>query len=1023
MNRHSVSVIGGILIAALGWSACRSSPRPDLLFAEAEDLRLRYEKAASHEAIATYLTAIKLWERRGDKRSAATAWQRVGAAHEQLGSLDESLRAYEAALSLVERLSERVLESQIRSDVGVAQANVASHAGLLDRAQAQCGRALDLAKLADAKREIGKALDCLGEVAYFRQDHTRALELYREAGAVFDSLGDDLGKAQTQLHQGHVYSDLGKLDEADAGLNSAAVLWARVGDKRQQAIVRVAQARLQVRRGNYQQALNQFQQALAALEAVGDAVWEGSSLTGIAWVYEEMAEAGPSLKYRERALQLFETAGLKIFAVEVLSYLGAMYLASGDHSVASRHFERVLTLADELGIERWKALALRYIGVVHLVQRQPNQARQYFEKASEVQRRVGDPLLGRQLSADLGETLDLQGQYDAASKQYEQALTLSRMAGDRVTEARALFGLARTTFGTNQLDKARGYIEGALRISESLRSAVENRDLRASYVASIYGYHEFYVSVLARLNTAQPSHGFAAKAFEASERARARSLVESLTESGVDLRAGLDPDLLRREQQAKLAFEKWAERSRGSADSATRKTDTQRLAVEYRDLEERYAHIQAEIRSRSPRYAELARPEPLTLKEIQKQVLDRDTVLLEYALGDERSYLWVVSQNAHSLHELPGRAPIEQAAKRVYERLTARLSAQGSEQERHAAIARADGEYWPEAARLSQMLLGPIAKQIAGKRLLVVTEGMLQYVPFQALPVPGSNASPVPMLVEHEIVNLPSASVLAVLRREAARRPQPPKAIAVLADPVFEADDPRLRVRPASSTAAKVTAPTSGAKGTPNQTLRALEFIRDGSWNVPRLAATRQEADAIVATVPAALALKKVGFDASRTAALGSELAQYRIVHFATHGVFDNENPGLSGLILSLYDDKGQPQDGFLRLHDIYNLQLPAELIVLSACNTALGKQVKGEGLTGMVRGFLYAGSQRVVASLWKVDDVATGELMKRFYVEMLQVNRSPAAALRQAQIAMWQQDRWRPPFYWAAFSMQGEWR
>ena len=448
-----------------------------------------------------------------------------------------------------------------------------------------------------------------------------------------------------------------------------------------------------------------------------------------------------------------------------------------------------------------------------------------------------------------------------------------------------------------------------------------------------------------------------------------------------------------------------------------------RLAAEYRDLEERYAQIQAEIRSRSPRYAALARPEPLTLKEIQKQVLDRDTVLLEYALGDERSYLWVVSQNAHSLHELPGRAQIEQAAQRVYDRLTTRLSAQGSEQERHAAIARADGEYWPEAARLSEMLLGPIAKQIAGKRLLVVTEGMLQYVPFQALPVPGSSAAPVPMLVEHEIVNLPSASVLAVLRREAARRPQPPKAIAVLADPVFEADDPRLRVRPASSTAAKVTGPANGAEGTPNQTLRALEFIRDGSWNVPRLAATRQEADAIVATVPPALALKRVGFDASRTAALGSELAQYRIVHFATHGVFDNENPGLSGLILSLYDDKGQPQDGFLRLHDIYNLQLPAELIVLSACNTALGKQVKGEGLTGMVRGFLYAGSQRVVASLWKVDDVATGELMKRFYVEMLQMNRSPAAALRQAQIAMWQQDRWRPPFYWAAFSMQGEWR
>ena len=970
-----------------------------------------------------YREAINGWERQGQKEAAAKAWQRVGAAYEQIGSLDETFRAYKAALSLIDDSSKPLLKSDIRSDVGAAQANVATSPSMLEDARSQCEQALALAKNADGTSETGKALNCLGEVAYFLQDHARALRFYRDAAAVFGTLSDDRGDAQTQLNQGHVYSDLLRFDDAQTCLDRAEVLWDRIGDKRQVAIVGVAKARLDVRRGNYQHALNGFRVALASLEPMGDAVWEGSSLTGIAWVYEEMAEMGPAIKHRERALQLFETAGLKIFAVEVLSSLGDSYLASGDDVRALSHFERVLALSDELGIERWKALALRYIGVVHLVRQQPDEARQYFDRAVDAQQRAGDPRLDRWLRADMGEILNIERQYEGASTLFEEALSLSRAAGDRVAEARALFGLARSSYGANQLDQARAHIERALSVIESLRTEVENRDLRTSYVASMYGYHELHLNVLARLHQLRPRDGLSAKAFEATERARARSLIESLTESGVDLRAGVDSDLLRREQQAKLAFEKWADRSRGSSDSATRKADTERLSAEYRDLEERYGQIQAEIRSRSPRYAALARPEPLTLQEIQKQVLDRDTVLLEYALGDERSYLWVVSQNSHSLYELPGRAQIEQAARRVYERLTARLSAQGSERERQAAVARADGEYWPEAARLSEMLLGPIAKQIAGKRLLVVTEGMLQYVPFQALPVPGPSDAPVPMLVEHEIVNLPSASVLAVLRREAARRPQPPKAIAVLADPVFEADDPRLRVRNASSTAAKVTGATSGAKGMPNQTLRALEFIRDGSWNVPRLAATRQEADAIVATVPPALALKKVGFDASRAAALGSDLAQYRIVHFATHGVFDNENPGLSGLILSLYDDKGQPQDGFLRLHDIYNLQLPAELIVLSACNTALGKQVKGEGLTGMVRGFLYAGGQRVVASLWKVDDEATGELMKRFYSEMLQMNRSPSAALRQAQIAMWQQDRWRPAFYWAAFAMQGEWR
>jgi CHAT domain-containing protein len=199
--------------------------------------------------------------------------------------------------------------------------------------------------------------------------------------------------------------------------------------------------------------------------------------------------------------------------------------------------------------------------------------------------------------------------------------------------------------------------------------------------------------------------------------------------------------------------------------------------------------------------------------------------------------------------------------------------------------------------------------------------------------------------------------------------------------------------------------------------------MRDGKLSVPRLAATRQEADAIVGSAPVGTTLRAIDFDASRATAMSSDLAKYRIVHFATHGVFNGDDPALSGLILSMFDKRGQPQDGFLRLHDIYDLRLPVDLVVLSACNTALGKPVKGEGLVGIVRGFMYAGASRVVASLWKVDDDATGALMGNFYQEMLRNNRSPAAALRQAQLAMWRQEKWRPPFYWAAFALQGEWK
>src|SRR5205085_3971099 len=190
-----------------------------------------------------------------------------------------------------------------------------------------------------------------------------------------------------------------------------------------------------------------------------------------------------------------------------------------------------------------------------------------------------------------------------------------------------------------------------------------------------------------------------------------------------------------------------------------------------------------------------------------------------------------------------------------------------------------------------------------------------------------------------------------------------------------------------------------------------------------RLAFSRREAEAIYAAAPAGQALKAIDFDASRATATGVGLSRYRIVHFATHGLLNSEHPELSGVVLSLVDAEGRPQNGFLRLHEIYNLSLPAELVVLSACQTGLGKEVKGEGLVGLTRGFMYAGAARVMASLWKVDDAATAELMGRMYTKLLKEGLRPAAALRAAQVEMWRQPRWRWRYYWAAFTLQGEWR
>jgi CHAT domain-containing protein len=259
-------------------------------------------------------------------------------------------------------------------------------------------------------------------------------------------------------------------------------------------------------------------------------------------------------------------------------------------------------------------------------------------------------------------------------------------------------------------------------------------------------------------------------------------------------------------------------------------------------------------------------------------------------------------------------------------------------------------------------------------------------------------------------VNLPSASTLAVLRRELKGRSPAPKTVAVIADPVFSRDDDRF----GTSQPQQNTSTTN-----PSEAKRSASDI---GVILDRLKYSRQEAEQILALVPATSGREQaLDFAASRATATSPNLAQYRMVHFATHGLLNNVHPELSGVVLSLFNQNGEDQDGFLRLHDIYNLNLPAELVVLSACETGLGKDVQGEGLVGLTRGFMYAGAKRVVVSLWNVNDSATAELMTKFYQQMLEKGVNPVAALRAAQLEMLKTQAWKAPYYWAAFVVQGE--
>jgi CHAT domain-containing protein len=338
------------------------------------------------------------------------------------------------------------------------------------------------------------------------------------------------------------------------------------------------------------------------------------------------------------------------------------------------------------------------------------------------------------------------------------------------------------------------------------------------------------------------------------------------------------------------------------------------------------------------------------------------------------------------------------------------------------------------------LLLAPVASELGRKRLVIVSQGLLQYIPFAALPDPASNRQTVPnrstinkkqrataryqpLIVRHEIVQLPSASVMEILRSETTNREAVEGVVAVLGDPVFQKEDPRVRLdERKSGNAEHPTAAHSNdaAQAGPDVNRSTQE---SGVQTLERLPFTRREAEAIIALAPEGKTLKALDFDASRATVTSDEIARYRIVHFATHGFLNSAHPELSGIVLSLVDKRGQPQNGFLRLHEVYNLKLRADLVVLSGCRTALGTDVRGEGLIGLTRAFMYAGARRVAVSLWTVSDEATAELMRRFYQGMFEKGLRPPAALQAAQAAMSRSELWSAPYYWAGFILQGEWR
>lgn len=899
----------------------------------------------------------------------------------------KAVEQYSEALQLMREAGDRRGEAMTLTNMGTIY-------NLLDEPQKalqQLDQALTVWRLIGDRHLEAITLSINGRVYYAQGDPQKALESYSLALPVMREVGDQSGEAGMFTQIGNVYRSIGESQKSLDYYAQALTLFRAVGDRRNEATALNNMGTVYSLLSDPQKSLFYFEQALPVARAIKDARLEAATLTNLGYVYNLLEDFPKALEYLDQALTVARNNNDRRTEAAALTHTGTAYSGSGDQAKAVEYLERALQLRVAVSDRQGEATTLNYLGRAYDLGREPQKALEYYEKA----------------------------------------LPIWRAVGDRNGEVAALYGMARAQAALDDVVRAKASTENALALINTLRTKVASRDLRASYFASLQDIYKLHIDLLMRLHRRQPDAGFDVAAFKTYEQARARSLIDMLAEASADIRQGADPALLARERSLRQMLNAEAERQMRlfGGQHTDQAADAVRRRIE--ELLTQLLAVEAELKEHSPHYTALTQPAPLGLEDIQRTVTDEGTLLLEYSLGEERSYLWAVTRNSFSSYELPRRAVVETAARRCYELLTARNRYVKFEtaDEKRERVQKADAEYPQAAKALSEMLLGPVAGQLGRKRLLVVPDGALEYLPFAALAVPGSGAvnggpqnarSFVPLIVEHEVTSIPSASTLAVLRRELEGRAPAEKVVAVFADPVFDKADERLN--------AELSRKAGGHHGARPLSIvekSAMSDVDESSEEIaalPRLPYTRQEADAILALAPPTGRKAALGFEANRAAAMSDDLLNYRIIHFATHSFLDSTHPELSGIALSMLDRQGRPQDGFLRAHEIFNLKLDSELVVLSGCRTGLGKEVKGEGLYGMTRGFMYAGAKRVVVSLWDVQDQATARLMSDFYRGILGPKRLPsAAALRAAQIATWRDPRWQAPYYWAAFVLQGE--
>jgi CHAT domain-containing protein/tetratricopeptide (TPR) repeat protein len=900
--------------------------------------KLRAKAGTRDSALALYRNALAFYRSIGDRRGEGTVLGGIGFVYWYRNDSIEVLRYFKEGLSVRTIVDDRQLMGNSFNDIGSAYY----------RFYRDYPRAIEyLARAAELRSEIGdwgglgRTLDNMALAYWDSGDLDRALENYDAAARAHERAADQERVARSLYNRGILLTELGQYAQALLAFDRSLDLRQRLGDTTGIAQIFDARGVVYYRMGDFESAYGSYRQALSMMDRAGDDRGVAAASYKVGVVLSDLGRGEQAFSAYQKALEMARRAGDSLTALNALSNMAATYIDKKQYSDAERVLGTSLAMSRELN-----------------------------EQTVE----IIDQIM-------MGNALNFQRKSASARQNYRDALSKAEARHNLELMWPALLGLGDLEEKHQGYEQAIGFYRRALECIERIRGNLASEQFKITFADRKRYVYEAVIHLLTMLHGRNPSAGYDRQAFRLAEGAKARAFLDLLGESLADVRAGADSVLRASEDSLNIALTNARQRLEAVLqDSRSGKERAATLRSQIENLERSLRSLENDLRERNPRYAALRYPEPVGIDEVREKLLDSQTVMLEYSLGDSSSSLWVVTRERCALFRLPSRESLRGQIETF-------CTALSDWHPISLEMLRSSGRH------LYETVIGPAAPYLRdGARLLIVPDGELHNVPFEALLTDGGGRSyqDLPYLLRrHPVAYVQSASVMCTLRDQRhspAQREQ--KDLIAFGDPVF---------------------PGTGGSDT-------------AAGEVPRLPYTGVEVNDIAKLFPPGRADVFVREDASEERVkLKGLLAGYRFVHFATHGVVNEQRPDVSAVLLSA--SPSSREDGYLRSSEIFNLQIPADLVVLSACRTGMGKMSPGEGLIGLTRAFMYAGTPSVVVSLWSVADVSTSVLMQKFYECMTARGLDKAEALRQAKLSLCQGSTYAHPFYWAPFIIVGDWK